>query len=116
MSTEFTCDTTKCKYSIRVFLTCNTKNMIYLIACKCCSKQYLGCPTYFKKRFRIHRNDINTGKIRCGVASHLLNVCKSATCKTKNMQIQLIEDVDEVLWEREKILGNPTLYFNTWIK
>ena len=87
-----------------------------MIACKCCSKQYIISATDFKERFRIHKSDFSTGKIRRGVASHLLYVCKSATCKTKTMQIQLIEDVDEVLWEREKILGNPTLYFNTWIK
>ena len=55
-------------------------------------------------------SDINTGKISCGVASHLLNVCKSATCKTEYLQVQLIEHVfvregeeaDKVLWEREK--------------
>ena len=51
-----------------------------------------------------------TRKIRYGVASHLLNVCTSATCKTEYLQAQLIEhvlvregeDVDKVLWEREK--------------
>ena len=42
---------------------------------------------------QIHKNDINTNKIRCGVASNLLNVCKSATCKTKYLQMQLIEHV-----------------------
>ena len=44
--------------------------------------------------------------VRC----HLLNVCKSATCKTEYLQGQLIErvlvregeDADKVLWEREK--------------
>ena len=54
-------------------------------------------------------SDINTGKIRCGVASHLLNVCKSATCKIEYLQVQLIEhvlvregkNVDKVLRERE---------------
>ena len=47
---------------------------------------------------------------RCGVANHLLNVCKFATCITKCLQVQLIEhvlvregeDADEILWEREK--------------
>ena len=27
------------------------------------------------ERFRIHKSDINTGKVSCGVANHLLNVC-----------------------------------------
>ena len=56
-------------------------------------------------------SDINTGKIRCGVANHLRNVCKSATCKIEYLQVQLIEhvlvregeDADKVLWERKNI-------------
>ena len=87
------CHATKRKYKIRDFLTCNTKNIIYLIACKCCGKQYIGLATGFKERFRIHKSDINTGKIRCGVTSHLLNVYKSLTCKTEYLQVQLIEHV-----------------------
>ena len=58
----------------------------------------------------MHESDINGGKIRCGLASHLLNVCKCAKCKTECLQVQLIEhvllregeDADNVLWEREK--------------
>ena len=91
-------------------LTWNTKNIIYLITCKNCSKQYIGSATSFKERFWIHKSDINTGKFRCGVANHLLNVCKSAICKTEYLQVQLIEqvfarkgeDIDKILWEREK--------------
>ena len=55
VSTEFTCHATKRKYKIRGTLTCNTKNIIYLITCKCCSKQYISSELYistsFKKRF-----------------------------------------------------------------
>ena len=86
--------------------TNNTKTIIYPIACKCISKQYISCAIGFKERFRIHKSDINTGKNRCGVTSHLLNVYKSATCKTEYLQVQLIEhvlvregeDADKVLW------------------
>ena len=54
----------------------------------------------------------------------LLKVCESATCKTKYLQVQLIEhtfiregeDVDKVLWKKKKLLASPTLYFNTQIK
>ena len=49
VSTEFTCHVTKRKYKIRGTLTCNTKNIIYLITCKCCSKQYIGSATGFKE-------------------------------------------------------------------
>ena len=91
-------------------INCSTKNTIYLIACKCCGKQYIDSATGFKERFQNHMSDINTGKIRYEVASHLLNVCKSAKCKIKYLQVRLIEnvlvregeDADKVLWEREK--------------
>ena len=75
-----------------------------MITCKRCSKQYIGSATGFKE-FRIHKSDINTGKVRCGVVNHLLNVCKS-----EYLQVPLIEqvfarkgeDIDEILWKREK--------------
>ena len=86
LPTEFTCHATKHKYKISGFLICDTKNIIYLIASKCCGKQYIGSVTNFKKRFRIHRSDIDTGRIRCGVASHLLNVLKGL----QNVNIFLI--------------------------
>ena len=35
----------------------------------------LGLPLA-KEEFRIHKSDINTSKVRCGVANHLLNVCR----------------------------------------
>ena len=53
---------------------------------------------------------ILSGKIWCEAASNLLNNCKSATCKTEYLQVQLIEqnflregeDVEKVLREKEK--------------
>ena len=48
-----------------------------MVACKCCGKHYIGSGNGFKERFRIHKSDTNTGK-REG------------------------EDVDQVLWEKEK--------------
>ena len=86
------------------------RNVIYLISCKCCDKQYVGSSTGFKERFRIRKSDISTGKIRCGVANHLLNICRSSTSKFEYLQVQLMEkvsvkndeDIDKVLWEREK--------------
>ena len=97
-------------HKIRGTLTCNTKNISYFITCKSCRKQYIRSATGFKERFQIHKSDINTGKVRCGVANHLLNVCKSTICKTDYLEAQLIEqgfarkgeDSDKILCEREK--------------
>ena len=47
----FTCQAAKRKYKITGIFTCNTKSIIYLIACKCCGKQYIGSATGFKERF-----------------------------------------------------------------
>ena len=92
-------------------MKCDSRNVIYLISCKCCgSKQYIGSATGFKERFRIHKSDINTGKVRCGVTYHLLNVCRFSASKFQYLQAQLIkivsvqndDDIDKVLWEIEK--------------
>ena len=58
------------------------------------------------------------GKITYGVVSHLLNVCKSASCKTEYLQVKLIEHVfvregEDGFMKKGKILPSPTLYFNT---
>ena len=91
-------------------MKCDSRNAIYLTSYKCWGKQYIGSASGFKERFTIHKSDVNTGKIRCGVANHLLNVCRSSTSKFEYLQVQLIEkvsvqnddDIDKVLWEREK--------------
>ena len=53
----------------------------------------LWSTTGFKERFGIHKSDINTGKMRCVVANHLLNVCRSSTSNFEYLQVQLIEKV-----------------------
>ena len=110
VSPDFICFATKRKYNIKGILKCDSRNVIYLISCKCCGKQYVGSATGFKERFRIHKSDINTGKVRCDVTNHLLNVCRSSASKFDYLQVQLIEkvpvqkddDIDKVLREREK--------------
>ena len=109
-SIEFTCFATKRKYKVKGNLKCTTNNIIYLLSCKNCGKQYVGSAIKFKERFRIHKSDINTRKIRCGMANHLLNVCCSSFSKFEFLQVQLIEqvfikdgqDIEKVLWLREK--------------
>ena len=110
VSPDFTCFATKRKYKTKDILKCDNRNVIYLINCKFCGKQYVGPATGFKERFKIHKSDINTGKVRCGVANRLLNVCLPSASKFQYLQVQLIEnvsvqnddDTDKVLWGREK--------------
>ena len=83
--------------------------MIYLI-CKLCKEQCASSAfkDNFKPRFRVHKNDVITGKERCGVAEHFLTKCTNGN-KVENTEIQLIEQVQEgnydlegKLWCREK--------------
>ena len=78
----------------------------------------------FKEQFRIHKSDINTGKVRCGEANHLLNVSCSSASNFENLQVQLIEKVtvqnddkiDKVLWKEKKMLASAIIYIKPHIK
>ena len=110
VSPDFNCFATKQKYKVKGIWKCDSRNVICLISCKCCGKQYVGFATGFKDRFSIERSDINTGKGRCGVANHLLNFCRSSAGIFEYFQVQLIEkvsvqnddNIDKVLQGREK--------------
>ena len=84
VSTDFTCHAAKRNYTIR--------------------GNFTGSVTGFKESFRIHKSDINTDRVRCGVANHLLNVCKSAIYKMEFEQVlpRKGENIDKILWKREK--------------
>ena len=70
----------------------------------------MGSVTGFKERFRSHKRDISTSKVRCGMVNHLINICCSSASKFEYFEVQLIEEVsvlnndnvDKVLWEKEK--------------
>ena len=59
-------------------------------------------------RFIIQKSDVNTSKVRCGIANHLLNVCRSSASKFEYLEVQLKvsvqndDDIDTFFWEREK--------------
>ena len=89
---DFTCFATKQKYKIKGILKSDSRNVIYLAYSKCCGKQYVGSTADFKERFKIHESDINTGKVRCDVANHLLNVCHSSSSKFEYLHLQLIKN------------------------
>ena len=107
---SFVCKVTNKKYHIKNDFDCNSMNVIYLISCTNCNEQYVGSAIDFKKRFRIHKSDINTKKDRCGVARHFNNKCRHPQNPTAFLKIQPIEQInveeesklDETLWHREK--------------
>ena len=108
--TEFTCTATGKTYKVRGILTSKSENIVYLLGYKKCKQQYVGCAfqSNFKLRFRVHKSDIITGKVRYGVAKHFLINCPGIH-KLQNVEVQLIEEVKEgnyvlegKLWSREK--------------
>ena len=66
----FTCKITSKKYINNDF-DCNCMNVIYLISCTNCNEQHVGSAVDFKRRFRIHKSDINSKIDRCEVAISL---------------------------------------------
>ena len=59
---------------------------------------------------RLSRSDINTGKVRCGVAKHFLNKCTGIN-KLENVEVQLIEEVKEVNYKLEGKLCSREKYW-----
>ena len=60
--TTFKCTATGKYYNVKITLSCNSVNVVYLITCQCCKLQDVGSAITFKKRFCIHKSDMNTGK------------------------------------------------------
>lgn len=50
----------------------------------------LGRPLALKNNLEFLKSDINTGKVKCGVENHRLNVCRSSASKFEYFQVQLI--------------------------
>ena len=83
----------------------------------------LGLPPALKRDLEFTKNDINTGKIRCGVANHLLNVCHSSASKFEYLQLQLIEKVsvqndgdNGSFVGKRKILAGAIIYVKPRVK
>ena len=83
----------------------------YLISCTNCRfRTYIASAIDFKKRFRIHKSDMNTKKERCGIVRHFTNKCRKPQNPHAFLKIQPIEQVsvkeegkaDDILWHKEK--------------
>ena len=94
LKNEFTCTATGKAHKGKDDLTCKCGNVVYLISCRKCKQQYV-CSAFesnFKPRFGVHNIDINTDKVRCGVAKHFLISCTGIN-KLENVEVQLVEEV-----------------------
>ena len=96
---NFVSHTTHQTYAIKQNLSCDSRNVIYLISCKKCGKQYVGQTSLtLRDRFTRHRFDINH-KENKSVANHF----NSTDHSLKDCVIFPIEAVDkeEFLTKRE---------------
>ena len=90
---KFTSKVTGKTYFIKGDLSCNSKNVIYLITCDKCKDEYIGSAVDFKPRFRVHKSDIKTKKERCGTSRHFNEKCSCSASPFGYAKVQIIEQV-----------------------
>ena len=72
---------TKLAFKLQSDLNCNSSNIIYLIACENCGKQYVGqTKRSLRSRFNNHRYDIENDRPSV-ISSHFNNTCHISYCK-----------------------------------
>ena len=114
---KFTSKVTGKTYFIKGDLSCNSKNVIYLITCDKCKDEYIGSAVDFKPRFRVQKSDIKTKKERCGTSRHFNEKCLCSTSLFGYVKVQIIEQVfsedpsniEEMRWYRERYLQSQLL-------
>ena len=100
-------------HKVKVTLSCNSVNVVYLITCQCCKLQYVGSVITFTERFHVHKSDINTRKKGCGATKHFLECCSSEGI-SENLKIQPIKSVNipDKIWQCEKYCQVQLLYIS----
>ena len=99
----------QCKINFN--FNCNSKNVIYLLTCRICQKQYVGSTTTkFRSRFNQNKSNFNLyGKGRRGFVqeSFLENVFDSDYNGThKDMKVQIIDYCDPIgIQNKRKTFG-----------
>ena len=75
------CSVTNLSFKFRSDLNCNSSNIIYMIHCEGCGKQYIGqTKRSLRCRFNNHRYDIENER-QSVVSSHFNNTCHISDCK-----------------------------------
>ena len=69
---DFKSVTTGCKYKVRQKITCEAKDVIYLVTCKRHNIQGVGCTTELKSRISNYRSHHNKRNKSCGITGNFL--------------------------------------------
>ena len=90
-ATYFTSTTTRKSYPIRSKFTCSSSNVIYLITCTNCKKQYVGKTTKtLRERINHHRSTILRNQNRY-ISIHF----NFPDHKITNLKVQIIDSTDK---------------------
>eukprot|EP00079_Xenopus_tropicalis_P034390 XP_017948161.1 PREDICTED: uncharacterized protein LOC108646244 [Xenopus tropicalis] len=89
---SFTSFMTNKTYKINHYINCNTKNVIYLLMCTKCNKQYIGQTSRkLKDRIREHILNITNEHSKTTVAKHF------AECSNRSLSCLSVIGIDKVL-------------------
>ena len=69
---DFKSVTTGCKYKVRQEITCEAKDVIYLVTCKRHNIQRVGCTMELKSRISNYRSHHNKKNKSYGITKHFL--------------------------------------------
>ena len=97
-------------YFIMGDLSCNSKNVKYLITCDKCKDEYTRSAVDFKPRFMVHKSDIKTKNECCRTSRQFNEKCLCSTSPFGYVKVQITEQIyledppkiEEVLWYRER--------------
>ena len=65
------------EFKIKHNFSCSSKNVIYVLICANCSKEYIGQTSCLKDRLTVHRQHIRDSRLRIlDVSKHLHNCSK----------------------------------------
>lgn len=105
---EFVSSHTGETFPIRRYINCNSRNVIFLITCKVCNLQYVGCTTTsLKTRIRRHLSD--AGRPMAVGASMVSRHCQAAHAGSTNSLVaskKLLIPYEEATYAKRFSLEN----------
>ncbi|OCT78335.1 hypothetical protein XELAEV_18029444mg [Xenopus laevis] len=91
LSKDFECSVTHETFQIRSYINCNTSGVVYLITCKKCRVQYVGCTMRsLKSRIREHLNTIRSGSDSTPVSRHF------RSCNDGDLRFVSVQGIERV--------------------
>lgn len=119
INTFTSCNTGE-SHQVRQYINCNTRYVVYLITCKVCNIQYVGCTTTaLKTRIKRHLSDVNR-TLAVGLSMVSRHCQQIHGGSTSSIIFSGIEKVSRPLRGsdlRKKLLNRETFciyHLNTW--